>query len=438
MSERLQQKLNNWIKKLSGKTIIKEDLRNIVWTNKDFRTEGQLSMAIEYVTSKGYTVIDEVANSENELINSSELIEAANEFIDDEFVAEDEFKIEEDETSEDIDIDLFADMLQAEEEDAEAEVESDTVDNEKESSTGSYSGFKAYIRDMDFIDTSVLTQEQELGLIEKAQRGDEDAFNEIIEHNLRLVIRIAQSYYRRIAQSGILDLQDLIQEGNMGLMKAVELFNKDLGYKFSTYATWWVRQRIIRCITNDSRTIRLPSHVVEMIMLIRKIQNKYNAEHGEYPSDEYVADYINENDLIRNKRQTDISVKEIKNIIDYWENQGLASLSMPVGDEEDSTLGDFIPSNAFAPNTELERQDLLKKIDKYLPKILKPREVYVIKQRNGLNANMQPVTLMELGKELHICGEQVRQIEKRAYIKLSTSSVGKMLKDYFSVVDYNE
>ena len=252
------------------------------------------------------------------------------------------------------------------------------------------------------------------------------------------MINIARKYNSRIASSGILSLEDLVQEGSLGLMKAIEAFNLGLGYKFTTYATYWIKQRIIRCITNDSRTIRIPSHVIELIMLIRKIQTNFYNEHNDYPTEEYIAHYINENDLIRHKRETDITAKEIEKIIRYWDNQGLISLSMPVGEEDDSTLGDFIPSHAFAPNTEIEYADLKKHLLATLPKILRDNEYFIVCNYYGINKEEKRYTLNDIGKTLGISGERVRMIKKKALEKLSHSSVGVMLKDFFSTRDYNE
>lgn len=429
MSERLKSKLNNWMKSLSNKTIYVDDVKAVVWTNKDYRTEGQLKMAIEYLTNNGFEVIEKIEEPKivEEIENNSE-----------DESAEDVFEAFEDESVEEIDVDLFDEMLLNAEnaDDNIADLENSTESNNSNDIV--YSGTSAMMHSLSNIDTSTLPAEDIINLIEQAQSGDRDAFNTIIEHNIRLVINIARKYNSRIASSGILSLEDLIQEGNLGLMKAVEAFNLGLGYKFTTYATYWIKQRIIRCITNDSRTIRIPSHVIELIMLIRKIQTNFYNEHNDYPTEEYIAHYINTNDLIRHKRDSDITAKEIEKIIRYWDNQGLVSLSMPVGEEDDSTLGDFIPSHAFAPNTEIEYADLKKHLLKTLPKILKDNEYFIICNYYGINNEEKSYTLHDIGKMLGVSGERVRVIKKNALEKLSHSSVGVMLKDFFSTRDYNE
>ncbi len=267
---------------------------------------------------------------------------------------------------------------------------------------------KAYLKEIGFI--PLLTPEEEIDLAIRISEGDENAKRRLTEANLRLVVSIAKRYLGRG-----LHFIDLIQEGNLGLIKAVEKFDYSKGFKFSTYATWWIRQAITRSIADQARTIRIPVHMVETMNKVRRISGQLMHNNGEEPSAEEVAEELN------------ISPEKVKEVIKA--SQDPMSLDSPVGDEEDTHLGDFIPdTDAIAPSEKasqtLLREQLLEVLD-----TLTPREERVLSMRFGL-LDGHPRTLEEVGKEFHVTRERIRQIEGKALRKLRHPSRSKKLKDF--------
>ena len=407
MSEKLRQKLNNWIKTLDSKTILKKDLKNFIWTNKDYRTEGQLKMATEYLESLGYKVVTKLSTTKPKKPKKEPV----------------EVEIDENEEYEEFDIDLLNDLM-------DGTVEEEQQQQERIMSSNSVT---MYLRDLESVDTSLLTQEQEQDLITRAQSGDSFAYDDIIYHNTKLVINIAKRYKNKA--NGILGFDDLIQEGNLGLMKAVEMFNPQLGFKFSTYATWWIKQRILRSLSNDSRTIRLPVHTIETALVIKKIQKEYYDLHEEIPSNQWVADYINQNGLLqKNNRKLPYSASDIKTVLDYWANQTPVSLSKPVGEDEDSTLGDFIPSNLPSPTQAVESSYMGEDLRKAINEVLNDKERRVICLRFGIDRDRN-YTLEEVGNLLNVSRERIRQIESKALRKLSRGSQAANLRGYLEGIN---
>ena len=270
---------------------------------------------------------------------------------------------------------------------------------------------KVYLKEIGRV--PLLTPDEEVQLAidikEGGSRG-ERAKQRLSEANLRLVVSIAKRYVGRGMQ-----FLDLIQEGNLGLIKAVEKFDHTKGYKFSTYATWWIRQAITRAIADQARTIRIPVHMVETINKVKKVSSQLLHEKGHEPSAEEIA------------ARLDMPVDKVREIMRVAQEP--VSLETPIGEEEDSHLGDFIPDDEAPVPAEAASQTLLKEQLGDVLKSLTPREEKVLVLRFGLEDG-RPRTLEEVGKEFNVTRERIRQIEAKALRKLRHPSRSKKLKDF--------
>lgn len=267
---------------------------------------------------------------------------------------------------------------------------------------------KVYLKEIGRV--PLLTPEEEIDLAVRISNGDEAAKKRLSEANLRLVVSIAKRYLGRGMQ-----FLDLIQEGNLGLIKAVEKFDYTKGFKFSTYATWWIRQAITRAIADQARTIRIPVHMVETINKVKKVSSQLLHANGREPSAEEIAEEL------------DMPVDKVREIMRVAQEP--VSLETPIGEEEDSHLGDFIPDDDAPAPADAASHTLLKETLGSVLDSLTPREEKVLRLRFGLEDGRSR-TLEEVGKEFNVTRERIRQIEAKALRKLRHPSRSKKLKDF--------
>ena len=267
---------------------------------------------------------------------------------------------------------------------------------------------KVYLKEIGRV--PLLTPDEEVDLAVRITNGDEAAKKRLSEANLRLVVSIAKRYLGRGMQ-----FLDLIQEGNLGLIKAVEKFDYTKGFKFSTYATWWIRQAITRAIADQARTIRIPVHMVETINKVKKVSSQLLHANGREPSAEEVAEEL------------DMPVDKVREIMRVAQEP--VSLETPIGEEEDSHLGDFIPDDDAPAPADAASHTLLKETLSSVLDSLTPREEKVLRLRFGLEDGRSR-TLEEVGKEFNVTRERIRQIEAKALRKLRHPSRSKKLKDF--------
>ena len=269
---------------------------------------------------------------------------------------------------------------------------------------------KIYLKEIGRV--PLLTPEEEKQLAQRLAENpnDQAAKNRLSEANLRLVVSIAKKYVGRGMQ-----FLDLIQEGNMGLLKAVDKFDYTKGFKFSTYATWWIRQSITRAIADQARTIRIPVHMVETITRVKKASSQLLHLNGKDPSEEEIADYL------------DMPIEKVREVMRIAQEP--VSLETPIGEEEDSHLGDFIPDHAAESPTDAASNTMLKEQLNEVLATLTPREADVLRMRYGLD-NEPPKTLEDVGRAFNVTRERIRQIEAKALRKLRHPSRSKKVRDY--------
>ena len=292
--------------------------------------------------------------------------------------------------------------------DDEEEVELDKIDLSVPEGVSIEDPVRMYLKEIGKV--SLLSADEEIELAKRMEKGDEAAKKRLAEANLRLVVSIAKRYVGR----GMLFL-DLIQEGNLGLIKAVEKFDYRKGYKFSTYATWWIRQAITRAIADQARTIRIPVHMVETINKLLRVSRQLLQELGREPTPEEIAE------------EMDMPVDRVREILKI--SQEPVSLETPIGEEEDSHLGDFIQDDNVPVPADAAAFTLLKEQLVEVLSTLTDREQKVLRLRFGLDDG-RARTLEEVGKEFNVTRERIRQIEAKALRKLRHPSRSRKLKDY--------
>ena len=310
--------------------------------------------------------------------------------------------------NEDEDLELDPDLFIEEELEEEEEIDMEHIDLSVPEGISVEDPVRMYLKEIGKV--PLLSSDDEIELAKKIELGDELAKEKLTEANLRLVVSIAKRYVGRGMQ-----FLDLIQEGNLGLIKAVEKFDYRKGYKFSTYATWWIRQAITRAIADQARTIRIPVHMVETINRLVRVSRQLLQELGREPSPEEVASRV------------DMPVERVREIMKV--SQEPVSLETPIGEEEDSHLGDFIQDDQVAVPADAATFTMLHEQLMEVLDTLTEREQKVLRLRFGLDDG-RPRTLEDVGREFNVTRERIRQIEAKALRKLRHPSRSKKLKDY--------
>ena len=386
--QNLKNSLANFIKQAREQKVVSyEEINSVL--SIGFSTE-KIDQLIKKLTDDGVQIVDTIKEKEDLLKVPESLEDIEKMELSDFEDSHDEFVESEIDDSE-VDKLLQTDLLKM--------AESMDVDEP----------IKMYLREIGQI--PLLSYEEEIDYAQRVLNGEEEAKQKLIESNLRLVVSIAKKHTNRG-----LKMLDLIQEGNMGLMKAVEKFEYEKGFKFSTYATWWIRQAITRAIADQGRTIRIPVHMIETINKIKKESRIILQETGKEPTAEELA------------KKLELPVEKVKSILEM--NQDPISLETPVGSEDDSELGDFVEDDKFLnPYDATTRVLLREKLEDILKDTLNEREEQVLRHRFGLDDG-SPKTLEEVGKIFDVTRERIRQIEVKAIKKLTFNKNKKSLENY--------
>ncbi len=361
-------------------------------------SEEDLDSLISYFKEKGIEVVSEDANEDLDSLEDVDLDESMLEKENNDLLVDDDDYFDDSDVVEDEDYDSLSD------------IESDSFDTFVSGDVKVNDPVKMYLKEIGKVD--LLTPQEEIELAKRILEGDEEAKRHLISANLRLVVNIAKHYVGRGMQ-----ILDLIQEGNMGLIKAVEKFDYTKGFKFSTYATWWIRQAITRAIADQARTIRIPVHMVETINKITRVQRQLVQELGREPTAEEISKKL-DNSLSPER------IREIQRIA-----MDPVSLETPIGEEDDSHLGDFIEDKDDQSPLEYTTKSLLKDELYSVMHDLTDREEKVLRLRYGLDDN-HPRTLEEVGRVFNVTRERIRQIEAKAIRKLRHPTRSKRFGDY--------
>lgn len=397
MNYKLKRRLDNIISDLGDKKITLEELTTLLSTNKEYNTPYQLNEAVTYLAEHNKMPTPKIKEPSSKDEN------------------EDIIDLESDDIDLSSDLDLFM-SNEIEEE------ETETVDEASKNRLfdANAGAFSLYLKDITNQDRQILSSEQEIELFTKLRQGDDSIKDFLIESNLKLVVSITKHFLKA---NSTIDLEDLVQEGNMGLMTAIDKFDPSLGYKFSTYATWWIKQFISRALSNQGRTIRLPVHLVEQALVLNKVHDiLFYQSNGKEPTYEEIAKYANENGYNRKSKNSDrvrspLTPRNVELCMNNY-NSSPVSLDMPIGEYEDSCLGDFIEDTiSESPWHRTEKTALRDSLVRAMLKVLTEREIKVIILRFGLDRD-EPRTLQEVGDIIGVSRERIRQIEIKATMKL--------------------
>lgn len=406
MNSKLKNKCDKLIKQAKNHTLLYGDIINEIAKNKDlFSYSTTIPNALDYLKKHKITIV--MPKLKEEEPESTELPEELDEELMD--------AIEEDA------IESYAERIN----DVENEPTDEELDHIESSGENyvSVDAVKQYLKDIAEIhDNKLLTSEEEKDLALKAQSGDIDARNALVEYNLKLVVSIAKRYV--FAGNGSFTFDDIIQNGNIGLIKAVEKFDPARGFKFSTYATWWIKQAITRALADEGRTIRIPVHAVEQLRYIhRAIRELQSAGNNEtIPDYKEIADLCNKNGWVvkTNSNNKTITAEKVKEYLGYYDMTNAVSLNTPIGEEdhgEQSCLEDFLPSEDLSVTENVERNDLADKFNYVFKNFLTEREANILKLRYGFGGR-EAMTLEQVGQIYGVTRERIRQIEYKAKRKI--------------------
>lgn len=404
MNAQLKKKCDKLITQAENGTLLYGNIINEIAKNKDLlRYSTTIPNAMSYIRSKGITIVmPEIKETDN-----------TNELLDSEVIIADGLSEEAMAAIEEEAIEMTTEIEPTDDELREIEAEPNVRYYDTDD-------VKQYLRDISALHDRLLTTEEEKELAIQYRNGDNNAKALLIEYNLKLVVSIAK-HYMYASSTTILSFNDLIQNGNLGLIKAVDRFDPDRGFKFSTYATWWIRQSITRALVDDGRTVRIPVHAAEQLRYIhraiKELQSKSSSEN--MPEYEDIAALCNKNGwVVKNTSNNKIITPEkVKEYLQYSDMTSMVSLNIPVGEDEDSFLGDFIPDVTQNIETEAERRDMAEKFEYIFNKYLTPREAGVLRMRFGFNGQ-ECMTLEEVGKIYGVTRERIRQIENKAKLKI--------------------
>lgn len=439
MNSRLKTKCDKLIKNAKRKTLLYGDLIAEIAKNRDLlRYNTTIPNALEYLEANGITVIMPTVkntkpkkakgsktnkSNKNETHFYTKSIKSTVEDEDSTELPEDSTELPEeldDEMMDAIEAESLEQYISGSPEPSTAELKA--IENEKSNDYLQTDGVKQYLKDVNDLHDRLLTSEEEAELSKRFQNGDREAGNLLVEYNLKLVVSIAKRY--AFASNGSLDFEDIIQVGNIGVMKAVERFNPDLGFKFSTYATWWIRQSITRALADEGRTIRLPVHATEQLRYIHRAIREIQLKEGRefHPEPEDIAKFCNDHGWVVKTSANNkiITAEKVKEYLRYYDMTNAISLYTPIGEDEhgeQSYLGDFVPDGSDSIEFVAERNDLRDKFDEVFDKCLTKKEADIIKLRFGFNGR-EPMTLEQIGQIYGVTRERIRQIEEKAKKKL--------------------